>query len=89
MVTKNIENAFPDKPAAEQKKTVEAFYRYLADMLVETIWMFGVSERKIRQRFTVVNPELVNQYYSQNRSVIIVLAHYSSWEIVLAAQKPA
>ena len=85
MVVKNIAMAFPEYSVARRKKLVKGFYRYLSDMLIETVWMFGITEAKIRKHFFVTNPDLVNQFYDQNKSVIIVLAHYSSWEVVLAS----
>jgi KDO2-lipid IV(A) lauroyltransferase len=85
VVRENIKNSFPNKSQSERLKIEKGFYRYLADLMVETVWMFGLTEARAKKRFIVENPELLDQYFEKKRSVIITLAHYSSWELVLSA----
>lgn len=85
IVSENIKNSFPEKTQAEQKTIIRAFYKYISDLLIETVWTFGLTEEKIRERFIVENPELLDEFFEQNRDVVVILGHYSCWELVLSS----
>ena len=77
---KNLRNAFPDKSEDELKTIEKRFYRHIGDVLVETIKSFSISASSLKKRMKVLNPELLEQYYEQNRSVIATTGHYGNWE---------
>jgi Kdo2-lipid IVA lauroyltransferase/acyltransferase len=85
VIINNITKSFPGKSAAEIKQIVKGFYRFLADLMVETIWNFSLSEKEARKRLIVENPEVLNKYYDAGKDVIIVVGHYNSWEFLLVA----
>jgi Kdo2-lipid IVA lauroyltransferase/acyltransferase len=85
VIITNITKSFPGKSAAEIKQIVKGFYRFLADLMVETIWNFSLSEKEARKRLIVENPEVLNKYYDAGKDVIIVVGHYNSWEFLLVA----
>lgn len=85
IVATNVNNSFPEKNDLERKKIISDFYRYISDLMVETVWAFSLTEKRVRARLNVENPEVLDQLYDENRSVILILAHYSSWELVLSA----
>ena len=85
VVFKNLNNAFPDKSAAERKEIAAKFYHFMTDLMVEILWCFSLSEKRIRHRLTVINPELMDELYASGKSVVLVLGHYSSWEMVLSS----
>ena len=85
MIYKNLANAYPDKTITERKDIAAKFYHFIADFMVETIWCFSLTEKRIRNRFKVLNPELLDEFYESGKSVALVLPHYSSWEMVLSS----
>ncbi len=85
VVVTNITNSFPEKSAKEIKQITKGFYRFLADLMVETIWNFSLSEKEARKRLHVANPEILDKYYNAGKDVIIVVGHYNSWEFLLVA----
>lgn len=85
VVFTNLRNAFPDKPATEIDRLAAGFYHYLTGLMVEILWCFSLTEKRIRKRLIVKNPELLNQFYDQGKSVILILGHYASWEMVLSS----
>ena len=85
VVFENLANAFPDKSEAERKQIAGKFYHFMTDLMVEILWCFSLSEKRIRHRFHVVNPELLDNLYDSGKSVVLVLGHYSSWEMVLSS----
>lgn len=85
VIFSNLANAYPDKTIAERKDIAAKFYHFIADFMVETIWCFSLTEKRIRNRFKVLNPELLDELYESGKSVALVLPHYSSWELVLSS----
>lgn len=81
VIVSNIENSFPKKSTEEIKKITKKFYKHFVDLIFESLKNFSVSEKNAIQRMVFRNPEIVNQYYSQNRSVILCGGHYGNWEM--------
>lgn len=85
VILTNLKKSFPDKSDQEIKKISKNFYRFLADLVIETIWNFSLTEKEARKRLEVKNPEVLDQYYDVGKDVIIVVGHYNSWEFLLIA----
>jgi len=81
----NLEKAFPEKTEEERKKIASKFYQYLMDLMVESIWYFGLTEKRAAKHLKVNNPELLDNIYDSGRGVILILGHYGSWELVLSS----
>jgi len=85
VVLKNIKNSFPEKDAKEQKAIMAKFYKHLCDLIVESIKGFTISEKQLRKRLIVTNPELADQYANKGQGVIFVGGHINNWEICAQA----
>lgn len=88
VVLRNLTNSFPDKSEKEIKKIGFQFYQHLCDLIVESIKLFSISEEEIKKRMHTTNPELVNNYFNQNRSLIFVGGHYNNWEMLAVGIQP-
>lgn len=86
VIEENIARSFPNLSRKEHLKIKRQFYRYFADMLLEGVKNLGISERELRKRFEIKNPELMEQLYDQNKSVLLVSAHYMNWEWMITGQ---
>ena len=80
VIDRNLANSFPGKSAAELRHIKKEFYRNFADILVESIKSLSISEKEIRRRFTLVNPEVFQQVYDEGKGVIMVMGHYTNFE---------
>jgi Kdo2-lipid IVA lauroyltransferase/acyltransferase len=83
VVMQNIRNSFPEKSAAEHSRICLAFYRHFADLILESFKAFTISKAALKKHLVCKNPELIDRYYAQNKSVIIAVGHYNSWEFFL------
>jgi KDO2-lipid IV(A) lauroyltransferase len=81
IVLGNIQRSFPEKTAREHKEIARKFYRHFCDLILESLKTFTISEKQVAKRVTCKNPEMINKYYNQGRSVIIAGGHYNNWEI--------
>lgn len=85
VVRRNLAAAFPEKDEKERLKTERRYYRHLCDLLIEGLYNLFASPRSIMKRYHVVNRDLVNRYYEQGRSVILMSAHYNNWEYMVTS----
>lgn len=86
VITANLKGCFPEKTEREISKLRRKFYRTFADMLIEGIKNLGISEKELRKRFVIENPELMQQLYDENKSVLLVSAHFNNWEWMITGQ---
>ncbi len=80
VVTDNLRNSFPEKSANEIEFIRRKFYRHLADLVIETLKLTHLSNKELKKRFTVSNPELMEHLYNSGRDVAAVYSHYNNWE---------
>ncbi|HQQ95225.1 MAG TPA: lysophospholipid acyltransferase family protein [Bacteroidia bacterium] len=83
IVMQNLRKAFPEKSEQERVVICRRFYRHLCDTFFEGLMCLHMSERRLMRHIRCKNPELINAYYNQGRSVIIAIGHYGSWEFFL------
>jgi KDO2-lipid IV(A) lauroyltransferase len=86
VIAENIQRAFPDFTAKEHKKIRRKFYRHFSDLLIEGIKNLSISKGELRKRFRVNNPELMDNLFQQNKSVLLVSGHYGNWEWLITSQ---
>jgi KDO2-lipid IV(A) lauroyltransferase len=80
VVQENLQNAFPEKSVAERADIEKKYFKYLADLIVETIKMITISKAEMQRRVVVTNPEVVKGYMDKGKSVTAVAGHYCNWE---------
>ena len=86
VIENNIARSFPDKSLKEQRAIKRKFYRHFTDLLAEGIKNLTISERSIRKRMTVANPEVMNDLFDRKRNVLLVSGHYNNWEWLVSSQ---
>jgi Kdo2-lipid IVA lauroyltransferase/acyltransferase len=80
VVLQNLRNSFPEKSPEEINRIAGLFYHHFCDVIVETLKSFTISQEEILKRMVVENPEVINRYYDQGKSVILSGGHYNNWE---------
>ena len=81
VVQENLLNSFPEKTEEERRIIEKKYFKYLADLVVETVKMVTASEKSIVKRVTATNAELVDEYFRQGRSIMLAVGHYGNWEM--------
>ena len=84
VVRNNLLVAFPDKTEQERRRIEKDFYQHFSDLFVEMIKAFNMSLTDMKKRFVFKNVDLVNDYTTQGKNVIIVGGHYANWEWVFS-----
>lgn len=84
VVQKNIALCGLGSSRAEQKQIERKFYRFLCDLFLEAIKVKGMSKAQMMRRFSVTNPELLEDFAKQGKSVFVMTGHYANFEWLLA-----
>ena len=82
VIMMNLREAFPEKTEKEIKKIAKSYYRFLCDVMVETVKLFHISDKELRKRVEVINPEIVNKALIEGKNAVILMGHYGNWEWV-------
>lgn len=81
VVAGNIDRSFPEMTEEERRIIVEKFYRHFCDLIVESLKIFSIKEKDIKERMVFKNPEIINKYFDEGRSVVLAGGHYNNWEL--------
>ncbi len=85
-VKENLRLVFPDKSKEEINRITKVFYHHLCDMIVESIKSMTISEAEMKKRFIFTNIDVIKAIEEQNKSIILMCAHYGSWEWIFILQ---
>ncbi|TVQ12522.1 MAG: lipid A biosynthesis acyltransferase [Bacteroidetes bacterium] len=82
IVRQNLRNSFPGKTEKELRAIEKMFYRNFSDIMVEVVKFKTIPISSLKQRchYPERSIELLNNYYDQGRSVMIVMGHMGNWE---------
>ena len=79
-VQKNLKNSFPKHSLIDLKKIEKKFYRNFCDVLLENLLLYTISEKELKKRMKLLNPEIFDALYNKNKGAILIGAHYNNWE---------
>ncbi|WP_272023623.1 lysophospholipid acyltransferase family protein [Olleya namhaensis] len=85
-VKENLHLVFPDKAEAEINDISKKFYHHFCDMIVEAIKSLTISEKQMMKRMTFPNIEEIHKHENNNKSIVLMCAHYGSWEWIFILQ---
>jgi KDO2-lipid IV(A) lauroyltransferase len=84
VVRSNLINSFPDKSKREIISIERKFYHYFCDVFIEAMYRINMSPQEVSRRITFENVELIEKIYAENKSAMLMMAHYGNWEWVSA-----
>ena len=83
VVRNNLKLSFPEKSKEERLEIERKTFHHFIDIFVEIIKTFTISEKEISKRFVFKNLEIINGFYKNKKSLIIMAMHYANWEWVI------
>lgn len=83
IVFKNLRRSFPEKSEQEIQQIAKKFYKYLPDIMVETIKMISISKEEVIKRMEITNPEEIFRHFDAGKSIVCVTSHYCNWELAI------
>ena len=86
VVLENLKLCFPEKDQKELLLIRKRFYHHLCDMMFEAIKSITISEAEMQKRYVFTNVEDITKLEKENRSIVLFMGHYASWEWVFILQ---
>lgn len=86
VVEQNLRKSFPNASESEISYIKKKFYGFFTDLFAESVKNLFITEKSLRRRMKVRNPEVMEQFYDQGKSVILLSSHYNNWEFLITAQ---
>jgi KDO2-lipid IV(A) lauroyltransferase len=80
VVIANLRKAFPSSSLSDMHKMESAFYRNLADILVESAMSLFISRSFLLSRVKVINPDLLRELHEKKTSTFFLGGHIGNWE---------
>ena len=80
VIMSNLRNSFPDKSEKELCGICRRSYKNLAEQIINTISLAGVSDEVLRRRMVFHNPEPAMEAV-KGESAVFMTAHYGPWEL--------
>lgn len=80
----NLELTLPHLSETERRRIERRFYSHMCDLFLEMIKTLTISKKQIQQRFKFTNFDLFHEYEQKNKSIILLYAHYASYEWSIA-----
>ncbi len=77
----NIERSFPELSMADHRRIERDYYRHFADITLESIKNFTISDAGARARMEHRGVEVFEQFKQEGRSVLIAGGHFNNWEL--------
>ena len=85
-VKDNLRLVFPEKSDLEIKTITKKFFHHFCDMILESIKSMTISLESMKARYIFKNLDIIKDFEKQNKSIVVMCAHYGSWEWIFILQ---
>ena len=86
VVNANLKLVFPIKTQHEINVISKNFFHHLCDLMVESIKLMTISEYELKKRYQFTNINELKQFENGEKSIVLMCAHYGSWEWIFILQ---
>lgn len=85
VLRENLGSAFPEKSTKTLRQIEHQYYRHVSDLIVEALYNLRATPPQILRHYRITNRQLIDRYYEQGQSVILMSAHYNNWEYMVSS----
>ncbi|MBQ8222686.1 MAG: lysophospholipid acyltransferase family protein [Bacteroidales bacterium] len=80
VIDANFIKSFPNLSKKEIRRLRNRYYWHLTQLGIEMLKMISMSKKNVMRRYHCSNPELVNKFFDEGKSVVLMSSHYNNWE---------
>jgi len=80
VICENLSLSFPEMDKKDLKKLMALSFKNLTDIIIEGIKGFTMTRGQIIRRHKIVNPEIIEPFAREGKSIIALPTHYGNWE---------
>ncbi len=78
----NMARSFPELSYSEIKKEAKEYYRYMCDIMVESLWQISASAKQQCKMVDVEGVEILNEMVAKHEKVVLLMGHRGNWEMM-------
>ena len=78
----NLSRSFPHLRYDEIKELSKHYYKYMCDIMVESVWQISTSARRLYRMVKIEGGEIADDLMARYGKVIAMLGHRGNWEMV-------
>ncbi|TNE30185.1 MAG: hypothetical protein EP346_04365 [Bacteroidetes bacterium] len=82
LVKENFRLCFPEKDDEWVNQMTKTYYRYLADIFIESIKAMHIPIEDLKKRFVSTSNSILYEEPYASKNVIIMGSHYGNWEFM-------
>ena len=80
IIDDNFTKSFPKWSRREVRRARNKYYWHFMQLAAEMLKMLTMSRKNVLRRYHCSNPEVVNKYFDQGKSVVLMSSHHNNWE---------
>jgi Kdo2-lipid IVA lauroyltransferase/acyltransferase len=80
VVIENLRHSFPHKTEKEIRSICQSYFKYLCDLILETLKTLKMTAQESKEHCVFHNPDWLVKLCDEKKSIIIVMGHYGNWE---------
>ncbi|MCF0070975.1 lysophospholipid acyltransferase family protein [Dyadobacter sp. CY261] len=84
MVLVNMSRCFPTRSDKEIRQMVTAYFRHLADLIVEPFMISRMPHGGLGWLVHYENTQLIDKLLQEKKRIVLMASHYGSWEYLLS-----
>jgi Kdo2-lipid IVA lauroyltransferase/acyltransferase len=81
----NLARALPELPVEERERIVRRAYMNYGIAMVEMLWAYSQKPEVLKPLVRIENPGLLDAARRRGKGVILLSAHFGSWELLLSS----
>lgn len=81
----NLAKAYPTLNSDQRRQLEKKYYKHICDLIIEGIHNLYAKPQNIMKHYCFVNRQVVNHYYEQGQSVVLMSSHYNNWEYMITS----
>lgn len=85
VIERNLKKSFPSLDNNTIESITINFYKHLGDLLIEGLKMLTITRSNLLKRYKCINPQILDSYFKEGKSIILVSGHYNNWEYMVAS----
>ena len=75
-----LTKSFPNKSASEIDTLMGKYYHHFTDIVFESFKQHATSPAKMKERIQIKNPELLEAFRKDGKSILLLISHHNNWE---------
>ena len=89
VVTANLARSFPELSYNELRKIEKEYYKYMCDIMVESIWQVSATAKQVCRIVEVEGVELLDRMVAEHGKTVVLTGHRGNWELVERVKREA